>query len=302
MERRVLLEARRSVRDVDLEAPRQRRRPAEELLVEVVAPPPDRLREHDAGRDRVHEHERVEVAAARERRRPRSAPPATAPQIDSPPFQISNGADDAALAPLVPGEEVVHARADDARDHDRDDDRAELLRRRGPCAVQRVSATLAATSTPIASISPYACSGSGPMCTMPCCGLGMNATGTAAMLGGRFKSKTAGRPMQCAMSADDACSPWSWPPGAGRVRALPPCPVVPAVPAAGGSAAAPVATPGRASAAVRCSPRTTRGTRRSTSLAVRSDSTHADREHHARRARRTCTPTSAAAARTASRS
>ena len=40
----------RPVLDGDLEPPRQRRRPAEQLLVEPVAPTPDRLREHDARR------------------------------------------------------------------------------------------------------------------------------------------------------------------------------------------------------------------------------------------------------------
>ena len=55
------------------------------------------------------------------------SPPPTAPQIESPPFQISNVPTSAAFAPLVAGEQVVHARADHAGDHDRDDDRAELL-------------------------------------------------------------------------------------------------------------------------------------------------------------------------------
>ncbi len=42
------------------------RRTAEQLLVEVVAPPTDCLRKYDAGRDRVHERERVEMPAPRE--------------------------------------------------------------------------------------------------------------------------------------------------------------------------------------------------------------------------------------------
>ena len=88
MKCRVLREPGRSVRDIDLEPPRQRRRPAEQLLVEVVAPASDRLREHDAGGDRVDEQERVEVAPAREDQTAMSPPP-TAPQIDRPPFQIS---------------------------------------------------------------------------------------------------------------------------------------------------------------------------------------------------------------------
>ena len=45
------------VRQVDLEAPREVGRLAVELLVEVVAPAPDRLREEQARRDHVHEGE-----------------------------------------------------------------------------------------------------------------------------------------------------------------------------------------------------------------------------------------------------
>ena len=107
MERRVLLEARRTVRQVDLQPPRQRGRASEQFLVEVVAEPTDCLRKHNSRRA-VHEHER-----GRCRRRASTStairPPPTAPQIDRPPFQISN-ADEAAFAPLVSGEQVVDAR------------------------------------------------------------------------------------------------------------------------------------------------------------------------------------------------
>ena len=189
MERRVLREPRRSVRDIDLQPPRQRRRPSEELLVEVVAPAADRLREHDAGRDRVHEHERVEFAPAREHDH-RDEPAADrAPDRESALPDLER-ADDPARAPAVPREQVVHACADDARDHDGTDDRADFLRV-VPGARPAVSAILAATSTPIASIRPYACSGRGPMCTIPCFGLGMNATVTARCYDGSSRRRQA---------------------------------------------------------------------------------------------------------------
>ena len=63
LERRVLQCSRPAGARRDLERPRQRGRPPEQLLVEVVAPPADRLREHDAGRDAVH-HARASAAGA----------------------------------------------------------------------------------------------------------------------------------------------------------------------------------------------------------------------------------------------
>ena len=48
----------------DLETPRQRRRPAEQLLVEVVADPPDRLRDEQRRRGGVHEQRDVRAVAA----------------------------------------------------------------------------------------------------------------------------------------------------------------------------------------------------------------------------------------------
>ena len=63
-----------------------------------------------------------------------------------------------------------------------------------PVRAQRDSATLVATSTPIASIKPYACNGSGPMFTMPCFGLGMNATVTAQCY--EVQVEDGGLPMQ----------------------------------------------------------------------------------------------------------
>src|SRR5205814_4144903 len=51
----VLLVAGRPVDEVDLQRPRLRRRLAEELLVEPVAPAADRLSDQDAGRHRVED-------------------------------------------------------------------------------------------------------------------------------------------------------------------------------------------------------------------------------------------------------
>ena len=48
---------------VDLHAPRQRRRPAVKLLIEVVAQPADRLRENDSRRNRVAERRQRYAAA-----------------------------------------------------------------------------------------------------------------------------------------------------------------------------------------------------------------------------------------------
>src|SRR5438552_13971696 len=49
LEGRVLLVTDRSVRGIDLEPPGQRRRPAEQLLVEVVADPSGRLADEQRG-------------------------------------------------------------------------------------------------------------------------------------------------------------------------------------------------------------------------------------------------------------
>ena len=57
LERRVELVPGGPMGRIDLEGPRQVGRLAEELLVPVVAPAADSLREQEAGRDRVHEQE-----------------------------------------------------------------------------------------------------------------------------------------------------------------------------------------------------------------------------------------------------
>jgi len=64
MEGAVTLVARRPVGRVDLEPPRQRRRPAEQLLVEVVADPSDRLGDEQPGSSGIHECGDVHTRAA----------------------------------------------------------------------------------------------------------------------------------------------------------------------------------------------------------------------------------------------
>ena len=118
---------RRSVRGVDLERPRQLGRAAEQLLVEVVAPPADRLRDDDAGTDRVEQRERVEVPAPGEDHHGEQAAAHRAPDREAALPDLER-AGDPALAPLVSGEQVVNARADDAGDHDRHRDLGDDLR------------------------------------------------------------------------------------------------------------------------------------------------------------------------------
>ena len=70
LEGRVLRVSGRAVLQRDLEAPGQARRPAEELLVEVVPEAPERLRERRARRDAVEQdRQRDAVAARRDRER-----------------------------------------------------------------------------------------------------------------------------------------------------------------------------------------------------------------------------------------
>ena len=119
LERRVLRVSGRSVARVDLDRPRQRRRAAEQLLVEPVAPPADRLREREPGT-----MESTRSAKTRWRRRPTItaaiAPPMTAPQMPRPPSR--SGWPAGSSEELVVGDHVVQPGADDPADHDPDDD------------------------------------------------------------------------------------------------------------------------------------------------------------------------------------
>ena len=115
------------------------------------------------------------------------------------------------------------------------------------------------------------------MCTMPCAGLGMNATGTGAMLRLTVQVADGRRPMQVSMRGRIFAR------GRGRRprRACAGAPCRSRRPCrrrAGRRRCRrrPGPEPRRAA---RCSRRTTRGTRRSTTLAVRRDSRDADREH-----------------------
>src|SRR6202023_3408693 len=104
------------VREVDLERPRKLARPAEQLLVEVVAPTADCLRNHYAGSDGVEQRERVEMTATRDdQHRDQSAGDRT-PDRESA-FPDLERAGDPTFAPFVSGEQVVNARADDAAHH-----------------------------------------------------------------------------------------------------------------------------------------------------------------------------------------
>ena len=153
VERRELLVGERPVREVDLEAPRERRGPTEQLLVEVIAPPADSLREHDADGETVHDHDRVEVAATcdhdhRDEPETDRTPDrqTAAPDLEGTPRVV--------LEPLVVGDHVVEPRADHApHDHPERD----VVDRAGgyPRLRQRRSDTQMATSTPTASRMPY---------------------------------------------------------------------------------------------------------------------------------------------------
>ena len=101
MECRELRVSGRAVREVDLEAPRECGRSAEQLLVEVVAPASDRLGEHDTGRDRVHEDEAFQMTPVRDHQH-RDEPAADGAQIDRPPFQISKAPTTPPVVQLYP--------------------------------------------------------------------------------------------------------------------------------------------------------------------------------------------------------
>ena len=123
MEGRVFQVLGRAVGRVDLEPPGQVRRPAEELLIGVVAEAPDRLGERRPGRRAVQDHEQRDAVAAR-----------TDGGADG---AAENRAVDAEAALLDPrdvaqvprerrpvGDDVVEARSHDAERHRPDRDLA----------------------------------------------------------------------------------------------------------------------------------------------------------------------------------
>src|SRR5262249_18243224 len=117
LERVKLLVTLGDVRRIDFHRPRPCRRAAEQFLVEPVAPSTDRLCERDAWRDRVEQQHRVEMLAP-------SLPPETdRATTDGAPDRQATAPDrdragDPVGAPVVAGEQVVDARADNAADDD----------------------------------------------------------------------------------------------------------------------------------------------------------------------------------------
>jgi len=73
----------RAVRRIDLQTPRQLRRPAEELLVEVVADPTDRLGDQQPRRGRVHEAHDVHVAPSQHKQPGENAAGDTTPDAEA---------------------------------------------------------------------------------------------------------------------------------------------------------------------------------------------------------------------------
>src|ERR1019366_7320241 len=112
LEGAVLEVARRAMRHVDLQPPGQRGRPAEQLLVEVVADPPDRLCDEHSGGAGVHELRDARSGPAdppdpdeRAERDPTPDSKPSRPDRERPPPMRRN---------LVPtGDEEVQAPADD---------------------------------------------------------------------------------------------------------------------------------------------------------------------------------------------
>ena len=174
MEGRVLRVPGRPVREIDLQTPRQRRRPPEQLLVEIVAEPTDRLRDHDCRADRVHQPEQIEMPAARQHRENQQTAENRTPDRQAAAPDL-HGPDQSALRPVVPVNRW-YTRAPTTPPITTGTAIAPISLGSWPRAAHRRSAIFKAASTPSASIRPYACNGSGPMCTMPSRGLGMKPT------------------------------------------------------------------------------------------------------------------------------
>ena len=102
VEQRVVGEAGRDRRvgPVDLEAPRQVGRQAEQLLVEVVAEPAERLRDQQAG-DEASANAQNRRPAMRQPMQQPIAPPSSVPKMAMPPSQIVQDA--SMTGPCCPG-------------------------------------------------------------------------------------------------------------------------------------------------------------------------------------------------------
>src|SRR3984885_15427241 len=104
----------------DLQTPRHRRLAAEKLLVEIVPDPADRLRENDAGCDRVAERRKRNATT------PAGDPGANTAEGDGPPVSRSpvpeaqrRNRSGTTLAEILPpvGRQVIQAPTDEAERH-----------------------------------------------------------------------------------------------------------------------------------------------------------------------------------------
>ena len=116
VERRARRRAGRQVLVVDLQRPREVGRPPEQLLVEVVAPPPDRLCERQARRHRVEALAEGDPAPVRDVRADQDAGEHAARDSEAPLPDLDDVAV-VAVESLPVGEDVVQAGADDAGCH-----------------------------------------------------------------------------------------------------------------------------------------------------------------------------------------
>ena len=183
-----------AVREVDLETPRQLRRPAVQLLIEIVAPTADRLGHCESGHDRIEQHQQVEVLdPSHDDHGDRTARDHAPDRETALPDLVRAG--EALGVPVVSGEQVVHPRADNAADHDRDEDLTDLLARAAPLDPALLGDLAAAASTPSASIRPYACSSNGPISMTPRDGLGMEASSIGPPSSGRVQVSTTSAPI-----------------------------------------------------------------------------------------------------------
>ena len=130
VERRLVEVLRRPVGDVDLQAPRQVGGPAVELLVEPVAPAPDRLRHEHAGSQRVDQRQHLDALGPRAEPQPEGAegdrPPH--PQAAAPEVQRGDGVAALPEVELPVGDHVVEPAADQAEGHRPDRQVADLPR------------------------------------------------------------------------------------------------------------------------------------------------------------------------------
>ncbi len=119
----------RGDRGVDLEPPRQRRRRPEELLVEPVAQPTDRLRDEEPGRDGVRERREADALTARADPRADRTECDRAPDAEPalPDVQRRHRVSPGAEVRVRGGDDVIEPPTDDAERHRPVDDRQDLV-------------------------------------------------------------------------------------------------------------------------------------------------------------------------------